>query len=110
MGKGKRARPKFLAKKLRHIRDQFGLSQNAMLRHLDLDANFSRAELSAYERGVREPPLQVLLSYSKTAGLWVNVLIDDELILPDRIPMKQMHPGKKRSSKRANVRKRERPT
>jgi len=100
MGKGKRARPKYLGKKLREIRSRLELSQNAMLRYLGLESEFTRAELSAYERGVREPPLQVLLSYSKTVHLWVNVLIDDQLMLPDHLPTKQMHPGNSRLQKR----------
>jgi len=93
MGKGKRATPRFLAKKLREIRSRLELSQNAMLRHLGLDAEFSRSELSAYERGVREPPLQVLLSYSKVMRIWLNVLIDDQLDLPRTLGHKQMHGG-----------------
>jgi len=95
MGKGRRATPKFLAKKLREIRFRLGLSQNAMLRHLGLDTEFSRSELSAYERGVREPPLQVLLSYSKVIRIWMNVLIDDQLDLPPTLGHKQMHDGTK---------------
>jgi transcriptional regulator with XRE-family HTH domain len=96
MGKGKRTRPRFLARKLRDIRDHFGLSQNAMLRVLGLEGEFSRAELSAYERGVREPPLQVLLSYSEAASIWVNVLIDDRLDLPTLSPGTKMRDGVKR--------------
>jgi transcriptional regulator with XRE-family HTH domain len=97
MGKGRRARPKFLAKKLREIRTRFGVSQNEMLKFLALDGEFSRAELSAYERGVREPPLRVLLKYSKVALIWVNVLIDDELDLPHRFPATEMQTGRQRT-------------
>ena len=99
MGKGKRARPKYLAKKLREIRSRMELSQNAMLRHLGLDVEFSRAELSAYERGVREPPLKVLLSYSKAARIWINVLVDDSLDLPTTFPLAGMQSGASRRSK-----------
>ena len=94
MGKGKRARPKYLGKKLREIRFRLGLSQNGMLRHLGLDADFSRAELSAYERGVREPPLQVLLAYSNTIRVWLNVLVDDALHLPSKLPARGMYGGR----------------
>lgn len=93
MGKGKRTRPKFLGKKLRTIREKLDLSQNGMLRHLDLDDEFTQAELSAYERGVREPPLHVILRYSHAARVWVNVLIDDGLDLPERIPSNVMSDG-----------------
>jgi transcriptional regulator with XRE-family HTH domain len=101
MGKGKRARPKHLGKKLREIRTRLDLSQNAMLRHLGLESEFTRAELSAYERGVREPPLRVLLCYSNTAHLWLNVLVDDALELPAKLSARGMHPGRRtRSDKR----------
>jgi len=93
MGKGRREKPKLLANKLREIRTRFGLSQNAMLKRLGLDADFSRAELSAYERGVREPPLRVLLSYSQAARVWINVLVDDRLDLPSTLNHKDMHGG-----------------
>lgn len=97
MGKGKRARPKYLGKKLREVRDRLQLSQNEMLRRLQLDDQFSRAELSAYERGVREPPLSVLLRYSEVAKVYMNVLADDEIELPARILSRHMHSGVKRA-------------
>lgn len=93
MGKGKRARPQFLGRKMRIIRETFGLSQNEMLRRLQLEGEFTRSEISAYERGVREPPAKVLLRYSSVARVWVNVLIDDELNLPSMLPAKTMHAG-----------------
>lgn len=100
MGKGRRARPRLLGKKLREIRARFGLSQNEMLKRLGLEAEFSRAELSAYERGVREPPLRVLLCYSNTAQVWLNVFVDDSLDLPPKLPAKGMHGGVKRASQK----------
>ena len=97
MGKGKRARPRFLGRKMRVIRETFGLSQNEMLRRLQLEDEFSRSEISAYERGVREPPAKVLLRYSAVARVWVNVLIDDDLNLPTLLPARTMHAGIRRS-------------
>lgn len=93
MGKGKRELPRLLGEKMRTIRDQLWLSQNAMLRQLGLDEEFTRAELSAYERGVREPPSRVLLRYSAVARVWVNVLIDDDLNLPAKLPAEVMQEG-----------------
>jgi transcriptional regulator with XRE-family HTH domain len=95
-GKTKPEWPKRLGKKLATIRRSFGMSQNEMLRHLGLDDKYLREEISAYERGVRIPPLNVILRYSKAARVWVNVLIDDELDLPQRIPSEQMHGGVQR--------------
>lgn len=97
MGKTKPERPKYLGKKLASIRQSFGLSQNEMLRRLGLDDKYLREEISAYERGVRVPPLNVLLRYSLVARVWVNVLIDDSLALPAELPSKQMNEGVARS-------------
>lgn len=97
MGKGRRERPRLLGEKMRQIRETLGLSQNEMLRRLGLDEEFTRAELSAYERGVREPPSKVLLKYSAVARVWVNVLIDDDLNLPSLLPAKAMHGGVRRA-------------
>jgi hypothetical protein len=44
--------------------------------------------ISLYEGGQREPPLPVLLRYARIAGVYVDVLIDDELDLPAKIPAK----------------------
>ena len=96
MGKGKRIQPRFLGRKMRIIRETLGLSQNEMLRRLQLENEFTRSEISAYERGVREPPSKVLLRYSSIARVWVNVLIDDELNLPSMLPAKTMHAGTSR--------------
>lgn len=97
MGKGKRPRPRFLGRKMRIIREALGLSQNEMLRQLRLEDEFTRSEISAYERGVREPPSKVLLRYSAIARVWVNVLIDDDLNLPSLLPAKAMHAGVKQA-------------
>ncbi|MDT4896450.1 MAG: Helix-turn-helix domain [Acidobacteriota bacterium] len=86
MGKGKRERPLRLGSKLAGIREKLSLSQNEMLRHLGLSDKLTREELSAYERGVREPSLLTLLKYARAAGLSVEVLIDDEIELPARFP------------------------
>jgi transcriptional regulator with XRE-family HTH domain len=64
-----------------------------MLRYLGVGEEYTREELSAYERGVRIPPLHVLLKYSKAVRVWVNVLIDDELDLPAELPTRRMHEG-----------------
>lgn len=98
-GKTKPEWPKRLGKKLATIRRSFGMSQNEMLRHLGLDDKYLREEISAYERGVRIPPLNVILRYSKAARVWVNALIDDELDLPPSLPSNQMHEGVQRQQR-----------
>ncbi|MDX6498509.1 MAG: hypothetical protein QOG23_1769 [Blastocatellia bacterium] len=41
--------------------------------------------VSQYELGTREPPLPILLKYARLAGISTDVLIDDEIGLPDQI-------------------------
>lgn len=89
MGKGKRERPTRLGDKLTQIRKKLALSQNEMLRHLGLNDKLTREELSAYERGVREPTLLTLLKYAQVAGVYVDVLIDDDVDLPEKLTAKR---------------------
>lgn len=79
-------RPARLGGKLLTIRKALGLSQNGILRRLGLAGELTQAEWSAYERGVRIPSLPVLLITAELAGVWMDVLINDELDLPDEIP------------------------
>jgi transcriptional regulator with XRE-family HTH domain len=86
MGRGKREKPAQLAEKLLQIRLSLGLSQTGMLEHLGISEKGYRNYISDFENGVREPPLPVLLKYARVAGVIVDVLIDDELDLPKRLP------------------------
>jgi len=86
MGRASRPRPLRLAEKLLQVRTALGLSQNGMIRRLGFVEEITQDYISAYERGVREPPLPVLLQYARSANVLVEVLIDDELDLPDKIP------------------------
>lgn len=81
-------KPYRLGEKLLTIRRALGLSQNGILRQLGLSDELSQAEWSAYERGVRIPSLPVVLLIARLAGVWMDVLVDDELDLPDDLPSK----------------------
>lgn len=105
MGRGSRPKPARLPEKLLKLRNAFGLSQNEMIRRLGLTDELYQYDISALERGVREPPLPVLLKYAQVAGVWVDVLIDDELDLPERLPCTPKHEGLKR--KRTSSRKKQ---
>jgi transcriptional regulator with XRE-family HTH domain len=96
MGKYPRRKQERLAEKLLHIRVALGLSQNEMLRHLGLEDEISRTNISNYELGQREPPLYVLLAYARAANVWLDVLVDDELDLPVRLPSSKRHEGMRR--------------
>jgi transcriptional regulator with XRE-family HTH domain len=86
MGRYSRRKPKHLAEKLLHIRAALGLSQNGIIRKIGLEGELFQDSISAFERGVREPALPVLLQYARAAGVYVDVLIDDETDLPDELP------------------------
>jgi len=81
VGRSSRPAPKYLAEKLRRVRDDLGLSQAVMCDKLGF-SKIHPAHISAYEQGKREPPLPVLLRYARLAGVSTDVLIDDKLRLP----------------------------
>ncbi|HEY0005708.1 MAG TPA: helix-turn-helix transcriptional regulator [Pyrinomonadaceae bacterium] len=91
MGRAARLRSERLAEKLRHIRDALGLSQNELIRQLELEDVIYQSNVSGYESGEREPPLPILLKYAQTAGVCLDVLVNDELDLPARLPGKPKH-------------------
>jgi transcriptional regulator with XRE-family HTH domain len=86
MAKYARTKPKRLTQKLRQIRLGLGLSQNQMLEKLGLADSLFRSSISSYERGGSEPPLPVLLTYARLAGVCLDVLADDDMDLPKRLP------------------------
>lgn len=89
MARGARLKPKRLAEKLIQLRVALGLSQNELIRELGVELTQNR--ISEYETGKGEPPLPVLLRYARLAGICVEVLIDDELDLPTKLPAKPRH-------------------
>ena len=83
--------PKRMGEKLRQIRDALELSQNEMLKRLGSPEGILGTSISGYERGVREPPLLILLAYGRTVGVSVEMLIDDEMDLPAKLSSKKQH-------------------
>ena len=86
MGARARHKPKRLADKLCRIRESLGLSQNEMIRRMDAEELMAQNTISEYELGKNEPPLPVLLQYARVANVSTDVLIDDELDLPKKLP------------------------
>ena len=78
------------------MRVALGLSQSQMLRRLGAEEMVLYTRISDYERGDREPPLPILLSYARIAGVPTEVLIDDALDLPDKLPGTADHEAIKR--------------
>ena len=91
-----RPKPKRLAEKLRRIREALGLSQSEMLRRLGFENVHAYTRISSYELGRNEPPAMILLQYARVANVYVEVLIDDELDLPAKLPSAKKHEGVRR--------------
>jgi transcriptional regulator with XRE-family HTH domain len=91
MGKSPRDRQTHLATKLKQIRDALELSQNAMVERLELPPKITRKLISNYENDHREPPLFVLLAYAREAGVCLDVIVDDEVELPKKLPATPVH-------------------
>jgi transcriptional regulator with XRE-family HTH domain len=95
MGNARR-RPQRLAEKLLQIRNALGLSQTEMHRRLGVEDGSAYTRISDYELDKAEPTLMVLLQYSRVAGVHTEVLIDDDLNLPDKLPDTVSHSEIKR--------------
>jgi transcriptional regulator with XRE-family HTH domain len=91
MGKYPRRKQKRLPDKLLQIRLALGLSQNEVLRAIGAEDDLYRTNISNYELGDREPPLFVLLGYARIAGVCLDVIVDDSLDLPAKLPSKPKH-------------------
>ena len=98
MGRSHRPRPSHLGAKLWQIRASLDLTLNQMIEQLGYkDSPIYATNISAMERGEREPPLLLLLAYARLAGISTDMLIDDSVNLP-----KNLSPKKSTSHKPAN--------
>ena len=92
MGRSNRPRPKRLGVKLRQIRAKLNLTLEQMIEKLDYkDSPIYPTNISGMERGEREPPLLLLLTYARLVGISTDVLIDDRLELPNRLSSSHTH-------------------
>lgn len=95
MGLQPRIRAERLPEKLRKLREELNLSQNEILLLLGFADRLDRSTISHYETGEREPPLPILLRYAQVANIYVDVLIDDKIDLPNKIPCQIKSGGRK---------------
>lgn len=86
MGTKPQYRPIQLPTKLIQIRRAFRLSQSQMIQRLTVDQTLSPARISEYESGSRIPSLFILMAYGRTAQVPLEMLIDDEAVLPKSLP------------------------
>jgi transcriptional regulator with XRE-family HTH domain len=92
MGQSRRPQPVRLSSKLRQVRKLLGLSQEQMAERLkEVKSPPQPGHISEFESGKREPSLLVLVRYARLSGLLVDVIVDDELDLPNRLPSKSRH-------------------
>lgn len=78
------------------IRTDLGLSQNGMIRKMGFVDELTQAEISMFERGIRVPSLPVLLEYARAANLYLEVLVEDSLDLPEWLPASRKSEGIRR--------------
>ena len=95
MGRGARIRPARLPEKLLQVRNALEETQEGMARRLGFP-QITREYVSGFELGTREPPLPVLLRIDELAGVYVDVLIDDELDMPEKLPSEPKSTGVRR--------------
>jgi transcriptional regulator with XRE-family HTH domain len=81
MGRSRRNKPVLLSHKLLAIRKRLRMSQTQMARALGLTVHYSA--VSNFELGTREPDLLVVLRYARLAGIPMEVIVDDQLSLPE---------------------------
>lgn len=90
MGKKQLVKPKRMGEKVREIRMRLGLTQQQMFELLEHHgAKIYVGYIGSYEIGERIPTLLVTLAYSRAVGIPMEILVDDELDLPKKLPAKR---------------------
>lgn len=92
MGRSRRNKPVKLSHKLLAIRKRLLMSQTEMARALELKVHYSA--VSNYELGTREPDLIIVLRYARLAGVPMEMLVDDQMNLPEKYEQFQPHGAK----------------
>lgn len=69
-----------------------------MMAHWSYSSEHRSPYQSHYELGRREPTLPIILEYARAANVFVDVLIDDSLELPERLPSRKKSEGIVKSS------------
>jgi len=104
MGRRPRPRAERLNEKIRQIREAYGWTQPEFIRRLGLEDELTQSDIQAFERDsedrwAREPALPHLLRIARLAGVIIDVLVDPELELPDKLPPDPMHGVIRRKAK-----------
>ena len=94
MGRGRRARPKKLQEKVCEIRRKLDITQDEMAHSLvehGAEKTMHSGYVADFETGKRAPSLLGVLAYAKLMGVCADVLLDDEMDLPVKLPGKPKH-------------------
>jgi transcriptional regulator with XRE-family HTH domain len=95
MGRKRVPSPRKLSGKLREVRiDLLRKTMDEMAKELKnsgAEVSTHSGYVSEYETGKRQPSLLTLLAYSKVTGLSINVFVDDDLELPQKLPNPEKH-------------------
>ncbi|HKG45258.1 MAG TPA: helix-turn-helix transcriptional regulator [Pyrinomonadaceae bacterium] len=86
-----RPRQKNIGKKLLQIRERLDIPQHVMPARLGRP-DLHPGRISEYENNDREPSLLTLLHYANLAGVHLEVIVNDNVELPDTIPGSVHHP------------------
>lgn len=91
MGRKERVKPERLAEKLRAIRLDKGLTAEELIKDLNCPkVTLYRSSIAEFENGKREPPSLILLAYARLAKIPMEILVDDELDLPNGLNLKEV--------------------
>jgi transcriptional regulator with XRE-family HTH domain len=86
MGAKRRPQPSRLGRKLLQLRKGLALSQEQMAERLTSKKSpVYPTHVSEFERSKREPSLLVLLRYAQIVKVSTDILIDDDLDLPNKL-------------------------
>lgn len=92
MGRSNRIKPKRLGEKLKQIRISLGLKQEELIERLNYDASpLHHQNISGFEKNEREANLLILVAYCDLAGICLDILVRDDLDLPEKLPSKPKH-------------------
>jgi transcriptional regulator with XRE-family HTH domain len=92
MGSKQLVKPKRMGEKVREIRLRLRLTQQEMFKILERHgAKIYVGYIGSYEINERIPTLLVTLAYARAAGIPMEILVDDDLDLPKKLPAKPKH-------------------
>jgi transcriptional regulator with XRE-family HTH domain len=69
---------------------------SGLIRKMGFSDDLIQAQISMFERGIRQPSLPILGAYAKAANVYIEALITDDVDLPRRLPADSKSEGIKR--------------